>query len=718
MISLALEGDAQKLFFRHHTIKDGLVGNRIFFSCPAPDGKVWFASDNGVCYYEDGEFRKFRSAGGQTIREVTGIYNGRDGKVWFYTLNGQLYFFNGQRILAQTMPEELRKKLENQLVNAMSIDRRGMVYISTVIDGKLYKWDGPHFKELEKDSAELNAHFIREVDRDIFIWGGGIQGSETNDLTATFRKGNRVSLRLANRPSQNKSSFKKLAGERYIYGVGQELIIFDKDGLLERRFMDGDVQCVYEDREDKLWIGLSGNGAICFPSGEISGSKGISYLGTQSITSISEGADGTMWFATPDAGLFSLPGSPTLNYSPPSITRNETPRAEEEKPELPSADVLREELRYTFPESRFIRDSIIPEIYVSGVAINEVDTEVANIYNLQYSENFIRIDYAGFVDGKPKNLQYKYLMGGVDDDWKFTNEASASYIALDPGQYTFSVMAMNDNGLWSRYPATVTFIIAPPYWNTNRFYTLIWSSGAVLLVFLVIFYFRYKARKHREENETNKRILSYELEALRAQMNPHFTFNTLSSIQNYIIKNNSDFASRYLSKFAKLMRVIMENSKQQEVAVKDELKALELYMELEALRLDNQFTYEVNVDERIDPQFDKIPSMLIQPYVENAIWHGLSHKKEGKGLLRVDLKLNSSHLICAIDDNGVGREKSMELNSGRKNHISRGMGITKERLEIINSLRGSQLSVNIIDKKDDAGQPTGTRVEIFVPYEP
>jgi LytS/YehU family sensor histidine kinase len=167
-----------------------------------------------------------------------------------------------------------------------------------------------------------------------------------------------------------------------------------------------------------------------------------------------------------------------------------------------------------------------------------------------------------------------------------------------------------------------------------------------------------------------------------------------------------------LTKFARLMRVIMDNSSKPLIPIKDELQALELYLELESVRCTGKFSYTVNISSEIDIDYDQIPSMLIQPYVENAIWHGLMLREEG-GHLLISLSIEGSLIKCIIEDNGIGRRRSAELK--KSNHKSLGMSITKERLEILNSLHGSQLSVEIVDLVNDAGEAAGTRVVIYIP---
>jgi len=207
-----------------------------------------------------------------------------------------------------------------------------------------------------------------------------------------------------------------------------------------------------------------------------------------------------------------------------------------------------------------------------------------------------------------------------------------------------------------------------------------------------------------------------ELHALRSQMNPHFIFNTLSSIQSFITKNDSKDAVRYLSKFSKLMRATLENTKKQRIPIKDEIESLQLYMDLEKLRMNNKFDYSIDIDESLDAQFEEIPPLLIQPYVENAIWHGISHKTSN-GFIKLILSLESENLLkCTIEDDGVGREKTMKMKKDQLKNKSLGMSITKERLEIINSLKNSKLNINIIDITINK-VPSGTKIELFIPLD-
>ena len=198
-------------------------------------------------------------------------------------------------------------------------------------------------------------------------------------------------------------------------------------------------------------------------------------------------------------------------------------------------------------------------------------------------------------------------------------------------------------------------------------------------------------------------------------MNPHFIFNAINSVQYFMTSNDPESSQKYLSKFAKLIRYVMDNSKPSSIPLEKELDALKLYIDLEALRFENRFEYVLQVDKQIDVNYIQIPSMLIQPYVENAIWHGLMHKK-GDGKLSIHIKMHDSFLTCIIEDNGIGRERSKEIRSSESltYHKSFGMSVTKERLEIISRLNNINPRINVIDLYEN-GLATGTRVEISIP---
>lgn len=226
---------------------------------------------------------------------------------------------------------------------------------------------------------------------------------------------------------------------------------------------------------------------------------------------------------------------------------------------------------------------------------------------------------------------------------------------------------------------------------------------------------RAKINSKRRLSEMNRRISEITQANLRQQMNPHFIFNTLNSIQYYMYQHDKLATNNYLTKFSSLMRKVLENSQHTCVPLRDELDALNLYLELEMIRFKDKFSYEINVDEEIDTIMYKVPTMLIQPYVENSICHGLI-PGEGKGLIKINLTLEKEYISCTIEDNGIGREAAQEKKRKiESNHNSLGTKIVSSRLDLVNALYGSSLKTIYTDLKNESGQSEGTRVEIQIP---
>lgn len=252
--------------------------------------------------------------------------------------------------------------------------------------------------------------------------------------------------------------------------------------------------------------------------------------------------------------------------------------------------------------------------------------------------------------------------------------------------------------------------------KNNRLLNYGFAGFIVLISFLGLMIFRESRLKNKRRiSEMNRKISEITQANLRQQMNPHFIFNTLNSIQYYMYQHDKIATNNYLTKFSSLMRKVLDNSQHTSVPLSDELSALNLYLELETIRFRDKFDYRITIDEDIDPLMYKVPTMLIQPYVENSITHGLI-PMEGKGKVSIDLKLQNDSILCTIEDNGIGRDASREKNKAKEgNHNSLGTRITESRLDLVNELYGTSLCVEYTDLKNESGEPTGTRVEIHIP---
>lgn len=255
--------------------------------------------------------------------------------------------------------------------------------------------------------------------------------------------------------------------------------------------------------------------------------------------------------------------------------------------------------------------------------------------------------------------------------------------------------------------------------NKALTYGMLFTIAAILLLLIVIFLLRNRQKHQIIKTDLEQQQLELQGRLLRSQMNPHFIFNSLNSIQSYITSNDQFHAETYLSKFAKLMRSILENSRHAFISLEQDLATLKIYIELEHLRFEGQFVYHIEVDETIDIENTYLPPMLLQPYIENAIVHGLVGHSNNQGQLKINFQqLNNETIKCIIEDNGIGREKARDLkNRSVKPYKSLGIQVTKERMEILSEINKVNFEEKYIDLKDQNHKAIGTRVELYIPFE-
>ncbi|MBK8557448.1 MAG: histidine kinase [Lewinellaceae bacterium] len=356
--------------------------------------------------------------------------------------------------------------------------------------------------------------------------------------------------------------------------------------------------------------------------------------------------------------------------------------------------------------------------------LNGKDLNFVKELRLEAGQRSFTIEFAGLSYTNSEDNQFAYQLLGLDDNWVFCgNRHTASFTQLPPGVYTFRLQVANsDTELhqkWNQEPAELRIIISGYFYQTTWFKLL---AGIVLIAG---FYFLWKvrmqdiqneARLREREAEFQKQLAEVEMSALRSQMNPHFIFNVLNSINRYTLDHDADTASTYLTKFARLVRMVLENSRNLYVTLQSDLTALRLYTEMEAMRFKEKLQFHIEVAPDIDQQYVKIPPMLIQPYVENAIWHGLMHKKSGGTVWIKVMQASESFLNVEIKDDGIGRAAAMVLKSkSAVESKSFGMHITSQRLDLVNKLYHTELSVSVQDLLDRNGLAAGTIVVLKIP---
>jgi ligand-binding sensor domain-containing protein len=350
-----------------------------------------------------------------------------------------------------------------------------------------------------------------------------------------------------------------------------------------------------------------------------------------------------------------------------------------------------------------------PIVYFNRLVSGGKELSVENNkINLPSSAKEISIDFSAIsiVMGNRTKFYYKILPR--QKEWVATTERTLSLAAITSGKFTLLIKAVNSDGIESEVKQ-ITISVAFPFWKTGWFKIL-----CVLIIAGTIYAFaKWRGNTIRKE-EKNKAIFKsqmaeMEMKALRSQMNPHFIFNCINSIDGLIQSNDKYSATVYLNKFAKLIRNILDSSKQNTVTLAKDLDTLKLYIELEQLRHENKFTAEIKADDALLQDDYKVPPLIIQPFAENAILHGIRYRPDNNGKLSISVIKQNDFLKYSIEDNGVGRNtfKSPE----QKEKISYGIDMSNERVKLFNN--EEKASVLIIDLLDN-GKPAGTRVEVLL----
>ncbi len=355
-----------------------------------------------------------------------------------------------------------------------------------------------------------------------------------------------------------------------------------------------------------------------------------------------------------------------------------------------------------------------PNVYLSSLMVFD-KTKFPNLQNienieLKHNENFFTISVGSTSWGESKQFRYYYKLEHFNQDWieMQNNERQARFTNVPPGEYTFHVKITDNQGNVNQNTAFASITIIPPIYRTWWFITL-----AVLLgISVVLFIWWNRLRSFRlslSNIELNQKLL-------RLQMNPHFIFNSLFAIQNYIYSNQTHKAGNYLSDFAHLIRLILDNSRHEYIYFEKEYECIDLYLKLQKLRFEDQFTYTINFSNDLKDNHYYVPPMLAQPFLENAIEHGIKNL-EKEGHISVDYKLEKNNIIFIVKDNGIGLTASGKIKEKNKpEHESLAISICKKRLEILNRKNNSKILFSIREEKNNDGSIAGTTVQFKIPF--
>ena len=359
-----------------------------------------------------------------------------------------------------------------------------------------------------------------------------------------------------------------------------------------------------------------------------------------------------------------------------------------------------------------IKNLPVQKIYFKSVSYNgqniDQNTHISYRKNNNLLFNFGLIDFTG-----QEHNRYFYQLLPVQNTWLEIDSKNINFNNLKPNDYIFKVKVVNPYR--QAFSKSFSFSITPLWWQTSWAHILMVIS--VLFIFFSLAYWmrRKELRKQRAKLIAQKQMAEFELHALRSQMNPHFVFNSLNAIQYYINDENYDKSESYLVKFSRLIRMIFEFSRKKSIKLKQEIDLLKSYLNLEKMRFGDRFNYCINIDENLNVEQTEIPTLLLQPIVENAVNHGIFHKKD-KGTICLDFRyIDKNSYEIQIKDDGVGLEKSAEINKrSLKKHQSRSTQILKDRIKLLNLSGKWQITYEITDKTQDQQTTYNTIVKLKI----
>lgn len=453
-------------------------------------------------------------------------------------------------------------------------------------------------------------------------------------------------------------------------GTANGLYLFSEQGVLgqwteKEGLHNSHVNCLYLQKDKGLWIGTQ---------------NGLYLLDTNNTLSLFKKrngliADDVLCFASLPEGYLAVGSSKGLTLLYPDVQAQR-----QEQPKL-----------------------LLDDIRIDGLLSDPKAGKFEVKYNGTFEMNVNAITFF-----YPELLVFEYRLN-PSDPWISTKNRSILLTRLKPGTYHIALRVRKPDAGYSE-PLTLTLRVSQPWWKTDLFYV----SIAVLLVGATAYFFYARLAKQRKALRLKKQLADLKLKSVLTQLNPHFVSNSLNAIQYYILNRDERQANHYLSKFASLTRLVLESSRHRFIPLQAEIEILELYLSLEKLRYENRFEFSIYVDKALSEKAHYLPGIIVQPFAENSINHGLLYLDQAtKGQLDMSFLSEGDHLLIRIDDNGIGRKKSEEIEEKQaQKRTSLSGSIVEEIRQSVNELPGCSMEVRIIDKEDTLGEALGTCVEI------
>jgi len=711
---------------------------------PDHEGDLWV-----LCYRGGGYLYKKGDLTSKPIHflnnlSVSSIMIDREGTIWATTLEKGVFICNSKNVLA--IPNN-----ENDQINTLQVDTNRLLvpYFSKQLifffkhdsilkdtakcvfapehflrgyyqkkDYFYYNVPGANFYVSVKKntvSAKLSLSTALEIKEYIPYKGDTVLGPSFTNLAVFYHKKKIASLKTPFILScaKNLQDGTVLIGSRDNKGIfefknNQFIPYYPHLEQLKIR-----INAMAEDKRKRLWLATE-NGLMCLDEKKVlhEYKKKTDPLSLK-INSLAVDENGNIWCSNGNSLICMQANSDLEN---PSIrifnsnhgipdTRIDRLAAFDNRIFCATKDYL-----FYFKNDALKKNTQPPLTQLKSIYINGIEHSFSDTLTISHDQNNIVVEATSSTYKSNDSIIFFYKLEGYNDKWQRSNKGNIQYTNLDHGSYKLLVCSVNNDGVKGG-PTSLKLIIERPFWYTWWF-ILVEIVAIVITFYYFLTIWRKRIEKtEQEKTKVNQKIAEFKMTALRSQMNPHFIFNAIGSIQHFILQNEAKQSYNYLAKFSMLIRNILNNSREEYISLEQEITTLRLYIELEQIRFETPFHFIIDIDKTLDMEMD-IPTMLIQPYVENSIWHGLMPKTSG-GVLELLFKKVNGNLHIIIKDDGVGRKKK---DSSQK-HISRGMSITEQRIETLEATSQKKFKTFIVDLKDENGNATGTEVNIIIPID-
>lgn len=716
-----------------------LVNNHIYKVFLDRRGCLWLATREGLSVLSPKQNRFFNirhisnNTNTPSSDKITALYTDKKGQVWvghyangFDILNMESFTFGNYH-----HNPAVTNCLAGDRVSAFYEDRRGIMWIGL--------WTGRGFNRFDPSRKQFTKYtlapsslkfdwysaFVEDDLGRFYLGFWGSQGvtlfdreTETFGRNLYFDRNDRLTSRLTN------TLYRDRNGQIWIGTTDNGFSMYnpfsDKVKSYPAGNQGGDgvsptvtVNCFMQDNAGRMWIGGDGLFVFLPATGEFTSVSTKYNIPTGEVRGIIQDANGRIWAATAKRGLFCIEprtmsfmhftseaGTGTYGFNKAGVS-------------LPNGWIL---LGSNNGLCLFNPQSITPEAgkplaFFPRMGFMGVDQsfspQALKKVIVPTGVEYFSVSFASDDYHHPAAVSYTYLLEGLDETWRIAPKDNpvAVFNRPPPGVYTLRLKAGYDGQSPWGTETILSLVVEPRYYQTW------WFRITVLLLVLgfsvwVVFSRVKNARLRHQTVDLEQRLL-------RLQMNPHFIFNSLFAIQNFIYENNPDEAGRYLSSFALLVRNILENSRAEFIPLEKEVKTLQIYLDLQSLRFSHKFSYNIYFDEDLEYCGLKVPPMLAQPFIENAIEHGIRNVEDGR--IQIRFVKNRQYMIIDISDNGPGILSQCADGQEARNHQSLATIITMERIKLINEKFRTRVSMEITDLNESNTATRGTRVRFSIP---